>query len=95
MKKITLYQLEQAFINFNKDNKGKVTQLGRCHIKGAIVFKSSNWPDDDYSLESRTYIVQSDNKFLCLVWVGIHYSLTAWMGQTQVYVSIGILIHGR
>lgn len=63
MEKISFAQLEEAFCKFNKENEDKVTQFGSCHIKGAIVFKTSNWPDKEYSLEARTYIVQSDNKY--------------------------------
>lgn len=31
-------------------------------LRGVIVFSPSNWPGRDYSLESRSYAVSSDNK---------------------------------
>lgn len=32
------------------------------HMTGYIVFKEDNWPDNNYSLQSRTYCVSSQNK---------------------------------
>jgi len=31
-------------------------------LKAVIVFRSDNWPDRDYSLQSRSYELTSDNK---------------------------------
>lgn len=63
MKQITFAQLEETFSKFNQEHRSEVTQFGKCHLMGAIVFKASNWPGKDYDLESRTYITQSDNKY--------------------------------
>ena len=32
-------------------------------LTGVIVFKSSNWPDKDYSLESRSYRVSNQSNY--------------------------------
>ena len=32
-------------------------------LTGVIVFKSSNWPDQDYSLESRSYQVSNQSNY--------------------------------
>ena len=34
----------------------------KTHLTGCIVFRSDNWPTTNFSLDSRTYIVSSDNK---------------------------------
>lgn len=70
MAKITFSELTDIFTRYNKEHRSEVTQLGNNHLKGAIVFKSSNWPDEDYSIEARTYIVQSDNKYFMPDMVG-------------------------
>lgn len=56
-KKITYKELKKAFYDFNDTHN-----WARESIKGVIVFREDNWPDDNYSLESRSYVVSSDNK---------------------------------
>lgn len=55
--KMTYKELKNYFTEYNK-KPGWVNNP----IKGVIVFKEDNWPDNNYSLESRSYIVSSDNK---------------------------------
>ena len=59
--KITYGELKKAFRDFNDTNDITTKGTGKA-ITGVIVFKSENWPDKDYSLESRSYKVSSDNK---------------------------------
>jgi hypothetical protein len=61
MKKLTYPELRKIFCDFNEANEIDVKGTGK-QIYGVIVFKSENWPDKDYSLESRSYRVSSDNK---------------------------------
>ena len=61
MQKITYGELKKAFYNFNEQNNIRTKGTGKA-IKGVIVFKSENWPTENYSLESRSYEVSSDNK---------------------------------
>lgn len=61
MKKITYPELREAFYKHNEENNITTKGVGKP-IYGVIVFKSENWPDKDYSLESRSYRVSSDNK---------------------------------
>lgn len=55
--KMTYKELRNYFIEYNKTHNW-ATQP----IKGVIVFREDNWPNNKYSLESRSYIVSSDNK---------------------------------
>ena len=61
MKRLTYPELRKAFCDFNEQNNITTKGTGKA-IKGVIVFKSENWPNDNYSLESRSYEVSSDNK---------------------------------
>ena len=56
MEKITLEKLFENMRAFNKAHG----QVG--NIYGVIVYKADNWPDKDYSLESRSYRISNDNK---------------------------------
>lgn len=56
-KKITYKELKKAFYDFNNTHNYATES-----IKGVIVFREDNWPDDNYSLESRSYVVSSDCK---------------------------------
>lgn len=55
--KMTYKELKNYFIEYNKTHN-RVNNP----IKGVIVFREDNWPDNNYSLESRSYVVSSDNK---------------------------------
>lgn len=57
IKKLTYKELKKAFYDFNNTHHWSTES-----IKGVIVFREDNWPDDNYSLESRSYVVSSDNK---------------------------------
>lgn len=61
MEKLTLSQLFDAFYKFNEENH-ITSQFEGPSIKGVIVYKESNW-ETQYSLESRSYVVNSGNKF--------------------------------
>lgn len=55
--KMTYKELKNYFTEYNKK-----PGWANNPIKGVIVFREDNWPDDNYSLESRSYVVSSDNK---------------------------------
>ena len=57
IKKITFSEMAEAFRKFNE----KHTDDDK-YITGVIVYKSENWPNQNYSLESRSYGVSSDCK---------------------------------
>ncbi len=61
MEKLTLTQLYNAFYKFNKEHN-ITKQFEEPSINGVIVFKESNWKTK-YSLESRSYIINSGNKY--------------------------------
>ncbi len=59
---MTFRELDNLFREHNKE-KGIIRQFEDKHpLKAVIVFKSSNW-EEQYSLEDRSYIIQSDNKY--------------------------------
>lgn len=60
MKKLTLSQLYDAFYKFNEEHH-ITSQFEGPSINGVIVYKESNW-ETKYSLESRSYVVNSGNK---------------------------------
>lgn len=60
MEKLTLSQLYNAFYKFNEEHNVH-SQFSEPSIDGVIVFKESNWKPK-YSLESRSYVVNSSNK---------------------------------
>lgn len=60
MKKITYAELKETFRNFNSDKGVTCKGLGK-YITGVIVFTKDSF-DIEYSLESRSYRVSSDNK---------------------------------
>ena len=63
MKKLTWNELLQTISEHNKANDVK-SQFEDEHVLNCVVvFKSENWPDRDYSLESRSYAFRSDNKY--------------------------------
>lgn len=61
MEKLTLSQLFAAFRKFNEEHN-ITSQFEGPSINGVIVYKESNWKTQ-YSLESRSYLVNSGNKF--------------------------------
>lgn len=61
MEKLTYQELKSALIDFNEKN-GITTKGCGPELCGVIVFKSSNWPDYDFSLECRSYRVSNHNK---------------------------------
>ena len=60
MEKITYREMAEMFREQEKANKGVAYHLQK-HLHGAIVFTEDSF-NKPYSLESRTYLVSSDNK---------------------------------
>ena len=56
MEKLTFGQLVEKMYQHNETPNAEP-------IQAVIVFKSSSWPGKDYSLESRSYAVSSENKY--------------------------------
>lgn len=54
MERITYEKLKEIFEKHEE-------QIPKDHLTGAIVFSEDSW-EKQYSLDSRTYIVSSDNK---------------------------------
>lgn len=50
-KRITFSEFAKVFAKANEDN---------TKMFGVVVYSSSNWPNKDYSLESRSYATYSD-----------------------------------
>ena len=61
MEKIKWSQMTKAFWKHNEVNNILVKGMDKDPLKGVVVYKASNW-DQEYSLESRSYVVSSDNK---------------------------------
>lgn len=61
MKKITWTQMTDALWKHNEDNNITCKGTDKNPIYGVVVYKASNWKEE-YSLESRSYKVSSDNK---------------------------------
>lgn len=60
--KLTWEQLRELFMTWNKI-PGQDGHPGlKEPLHAVAVFSSENWPDDKYSLESRSYRFTSDNK---------------------------------
>lgn len=55
-KHITFDDLYNLFIAWNKCGMSNP-------LKGVIVYKADNWPDKQFSLESRSYVITSDAKY--------------------------------
>lgn len=60
MKKITYSELKKRLREHNEENKITSKGYNDC-IKGVIVFTEDSFKEE-YSLESRSYLVSSDNK---------------------------------
>ena len=60
--KMTYGEISDIFYNHNKENGIKQQFSDPNPLEAVIVFSSENWPDKDYSLESRSYKFSSDNK---------------------------------
>ena len=61
MKKMTFAQVSAAFYKHNENRV--TTQFGdNERLTAVVVFKKENWPDKDFSEESRSYRFTSDNK---------------------------------
>ena len=62
MKKMTFAEVCEKFY---KHNEGRVASqfADDERLIGVVVFKAENWPDKDYSEESRSYAFSSDNKY--------------------------------
>ena len=63
MEKISFEQMCAIFRKHNEDNHITYGGSNENYLVGVIVYKPSNWPDKNYSLESRSYRVTSDNKY--------------------------------
>lgn len=70
MNKLTFSQLCNEFSKHNAENNVKQQFTDDNRLTGYVVFKSSNWPEQDYSLESRTYRFASDNKYFIPEMIG-------------------------
>ena len=64
MKKITFEEVYARFVKHNEEN-GVTNQFSDTYdrLEAVVVFSSDNWPDKNYSLESRSYRFVSDNKY--------------------------------
>ena len=63
-KHITFGELCSIFYKHNEEFNVTSQFEDREHrLTGVVVFKSENWPDKDFSLESRSYKIVSDNKY--------------------------------
>lgn len=60
--KMTYGQICDIFYKHNKENNIKNQFEDPNALEAVIVFSSDNWPNDNYSLESRSYKFSSDNK---------------------------------
>lgn len=65
MNKMTFEQVYERFVKHNEKNgvESQFSDSSSNRLFGVVVFKSENWPDSNYSLESRSYRFASDNKF--------------------------------
>lgn len=59
---MTLKELFDLFYKHNEENNVKSQFDDENRLVGIIVFRKDNWKTE-YSLESRSYLVASDNKF--------------------------------
>ena len=62
MKKLTYAELRSILCSHNSNNGIQSKGADKKPIYGVIVFREDNWPEYEYSLESRSYRVSSDNK---------------------------------
>ena len=78
MEKMTLAQLFDAFYKHNEQNGITGQFEDKNALTGVIVFKQESWPKakTEYSLESRSYRLTSDNK-----------RFIAGMGGNSIYAS--------
>lgn len=60
---LTFEELCYLFLRHNQENNITQQWSDQKAIKAVIVFKSSNWPDRNYTLEQRSYLIQSDEKY--------------------------------
>ena len=63
MTKISFKELLDKFYQHNIDNNVTSQFDDPNPLYGVVVFRSDNWPDKDFSLESRSYKFRSDNKY--------------------------------
>lgn len=60
--KLTWDELRDLLLQYN-DIHNQAGYLGYMKpLEAVIVFSSNNWPDENYSLEARSYRCSSDNK---------------------------------
>jgi hypothetical protein len=61
--KLTWNQLRELFMAYNNIRTDTGNTPGKKEpLHAVVVFKSSNWPDGVYDLESRSYHCTSNNK---------------------------------
>lgn len=63
IKKLTWKQLVRLFTAYN-DVKSRTNNVALCKdskLHAVVVFKASNWPDDDCPLDRRSYHCTSNN----------------------------------
>ena len=60
---LTFGELCDIFHKHNQENNITRQWEDKKAIRAVIVFKSSNWPDKEYTLEQRSYLIRSDEKY--------------------------------
>lgn len=70
MEKLTFAQLREKINSHNRSFNVKQQYSDKYPLTCVIVFKSENWPDKDYSLESRSYEFRSDEKYFLPTMLG-------------------------
>lgn len=69
LRKISYAELKSKMCAQNKEEGGKTER-----IYGTIVFREDNWPGKHYTLEQRSYIIDSDAK-----------AFKHWMGGYSIF----------
>lgn len=62
MKKMTFEEVCEKFYKYNEDRVASQFS-DEERLIAVVVFKADNWPEKDYSEESRSYAFASDNKY--------------------------------
>lgn len=60
---LTFGELCDIFYKHNQENNITSQWEDKKAIQAVIVFKSSNWPDKKFTLEQRSYLIRSDDKY--------------------------------
>ena len=60
---LTFGELCELFYKHKRENNNTRQWEDKKVIRAVIVFKSSNWPDKEYTLEQRSYLIRSDENY--------------------------------